>query len=72
MNNLFTWDEQVMNMLSKIFSTKQREMILDHMLNNPSARYRVRELSKDFSVSVGSVSQFLSLLKTNRILIRSQ
>ena len=72
MNNLFTWDEQVMNMLSKIFSTKQREMILDHMLNNPSAGYRVRELSKDFSVSVGSVSQFLSLLKTNRILIRSQ
>jgi predicted nucleotidyltransferase len=59
-----------MDMLSKIFSTKQREMILDHMLNNPSAGYRVRELSKDFSVSVGSISQFLSLLKTNRILVR--
>jgi predicted nucleotidyltransferase len=57
-------------MLSKIFSTKQREMILDHMLNNPSAGYRVRELSKNFAVSVGSVSQFLSLLKENRILIR--
>jgi len=59
-----------MNMLSKIFSTKQREMILDHLLSNPSAGYRVRELSKNFAVSVGSVSQFLSLLKENRILIR--
>jgi len=72
MNNLFTWDEQVMNMLSKIFSTKQREMILDHMLNNPSTGYRVRELSKNFAVSVGSVSQFLSILKENRILIRKR
>ena len=70
MNNLFAWDERAMNMLSKIFSTKQREMILDYILNNPSAGYRVRELSKNFAVSVGSVSLFLSLLKKNRILVR--
>jgi len=57
-------------MLSKIFSTKQREKILDYMLSNPSGGYRVRELSKNFEVSVGSVSQFLSLLKKNKILKR--
>ena len=70
MNNLFTQDEQMTVMLSKLFSTKQRERILGHMLGRPSAGYRVRELSKNFAVSAGSVSQFLSLLKKNKILIR--
>ena len=59
-----------MNMLPKLFSTKQRERILDHMLGLPSAGYRVRELSTYFAVSAGSVSQFLSLLKKNKILTR--
>ena len=67
---MFTLDERMIHMLSKLFSTKQREMILDHMLGKPSAGYRVRELSKNFAVSVGSVSQFLSLLKKNKILKR--
>jgi len=70
MNNLFTQDEQRMNMLPRLFSTKQRERILDHMLGLPSAGYRVRELSTYFAVSAGSVSQFLSLLKKNKILTR--
>jgi len=44
-------------MLAKIFSRRQREEILAHMLGNPSKGYRVREISKEFKVSVGSVSQ---------------
>jgi predicted nucleotidyltransferase/predicted DNA-binding transcriptional regulator len=57
-------------MLAKIFSRRQREKILAHMLGNPSRGYRVREIAKEFKVSVGSVSQFLALLKKNRILRR--
>lgn len=57
-------------MLAKIFSRRQREEILAHMLGNPSRGYRVREIAKEFKVSVGSVSQFLALLKKNRILRR--
>jgi len=57
-------------MLAKIFSRKQREEILSHMLNNPSGSYRVREIAKEFRVSVGSVSQFLALLKKKGILRR--
>jgi len=70
MNNLFAWDEQMRNILSKLYSTGQREKILDYMLENTSAGYRVRELSKNFGVSVGSASQFLSLLRKNKILTR--
>lgn len=57
-------------MLAKIFSRRQREEILAHMLGNPSRGYRVREIAKKFKVSVGSVSQFLALLKKSRILRR--
>lgn len=57
-------------MLAKIFSRRQREEILAHMLGNPSRRYRVREIAKELKVSVGSVSQFLALLKKSRILRR--
>jgi len=37
MNNAFTQDEQMVNMVFKLFSTKQREKILDDMLGLPSA-----------------------------------
>lgn len=57
-------------MLAKIFSRRQREEILAHMLGNPSKGYRVREIAKEFKVSVGSVSQFLSLLRKIRIMKR--
>jgi len=67
---MFAWDEQMRNMLSKLFSTGQREKILDYLLENSSAGYRVREVSKYFGVSVGSASQFLSLLRKNKILTR--
>jgi predicted nucleotidyltransferase len=60
----------MMTMLAQLFSREQREKILDHILGNPSRPYRVREISKEFKVSVGSVSQFLSLLKKSRILKR--
>jgi predicted nucleotidyltransferase len=57
-------------MLAGLFSRKQREEILASILSNPSRGYRVREIANEFGVSVGSASQFLALLKKNRIMRR--
>jgi len=70
MNKMFIKNEQRIAMLSKIFSRKQREEILSYILDHPNENYRIREVAKNFKVSVGSVSQFFALLKRKGILNR--
>lgn len=70
MNETFIQNEQVTSMLAKIFSSRQREEITAYILGHPSKGHRVREIAKEFRVSVGSVSQLLALLKKSQIMKR--
>jgi predicted nucleotidyltransferase len=57
-------------MMHKIFSTRERERILEHVLANPSRPHRVRAIARTLRISVSSVSVFFSLLNRLKILRR--
>lgn len=58
-------------MIYRLFSTREREKILEYIFDNPSKAYRVRDIAKTLSISVGTISGFFAFLKRNNILKRS-
>ncbi len=57
-------------MLEQLLSTRERLKILRYVLNHPSKAHRVREVADALSVSVGSVSAYLAVLKKAGLLSR--
>lgn len=54
--------------LNKIFSTEKRYRLISHILDDPEQDLSVEDLSKGLKLSKGFVSQYLRVLKENRIL----
>lgn len=49
--------------MQPLFSTKEREIILDYLLDNPDEKVNMNALARDLKISPGQVHHYLNILK---------
>ena len=50
--------------MQPLFSTKERELILDYLLDNPDKEINMNALARELKVSPGQVHHYLAILET--------
>lgn len=58
--------------LSMIFSTKEREKILDYLLKYPTKKINMNKLARDLDLSPGQIHKYVSILRKEKIIANDQ
>ncbi len=58
--------------VSQLFSTKEREKILDYLLEHPSEQINMNKLARKLNLSPGQIHKYISMLRKSHLVERDK